>query len=166
MHTRENGQGAARADEGLSLLGGATRYRADYAPEVLETFVNKHPDNDYWVRFRCPEFTSLCPITGQPDFAEIRIAYLPDRRMVESKSLKLYLFSFRNHGDFHEDCVNIIMKDLIRLMDPKYIEVEGIFTPRGGIAIWPYANYGRPGTRYEELAFFRLRGHGLNRADA
>ena len=64
--------------------------------------------------------------------------------MVESKSLKLYLFSFRNHGDFHEDCVNIIMKDLIRLMDPKYIEVKGIFTPRGGIAIHPFANYGDP----------------------
>ena len=166
MKTKEGGQGTARIDEGLSLLGGETCYRADYAPEVLESFANKHPDNDYWVRFRCPEFTSLCPITGQPDFAEIRIAYLPDRRMVESKSLKLYLFSFRNHGDFHEDCVNIIMKDLIRLMDPKYIEVEGIFTPRGGIAIWPYANYGRAGTRDEELASFRLREHGLNRADA
>ncbi|MBS5050506.1 MAG: preQ(1) synthase, partial [Desulfovibrionaceae bacterium] len=96
MKTKEGGQGTARIDEGLSLLGGETCYRVDYAPEVLESFANKHPDNDYWVRFRCPEFTSLCPITGQPDFAEIRIAYLPDRRMVESKSLKLYLFSFRN----------------------------------------------------------------------
>ena len=76
--------------------------------------------------------------------------------MVESKSLKLYLFSFRNHGDFHEDCVNIIMKDLVRLMDPKYIEVTGLFTPRGGISIHPYANYGRPGTRYEEMAAKRL----------
>lgn len=118
-----------RKDE-LTLLGAKTEYRQDYAPEVLESFVNKHPGNDYWVRFNCPEFTSLCPITGQPDFAEIRISYLPDVKMVESKSLKLYLFSFRNHGDFHEDCVNIIMKDLIKLMDPKYIEVTGIFTPR------------------------------------
>ena len=118
-----------RTDEGLKALGSNTRYRDDYAPEVLENFVNKHPGNDYWVRFNCPEFTSLCPITGQPDFAEIRISYIPDVKMVESKSLKLYLFSFRNHGDFHEDCVNIIMKDLIRLMDPKYIEVTGIFTP-------------------------------------
>ena len=114
-----------REDLTLNALGKKTEYRSDYAPEVLETFENKHPDNDYWVRFNCPEFTSLCPITGQPDFAEIRISYLPDRRMVESKSLKLYLFSFRNHGDFHEDCVNIIMKDLIRLMDPKYIEEIG-----------------------------------------
>ena len=117
----------------LSLLGRKTEYKQDYAPEVLEAFDNKHSENDYWVRFNCPEFTSLCPITGQPDFAEIRISYIPDIKMVESKSLKLYLFSFRNHGAFHEDCVNIIMKDLIHLMNPKYIEVTGLFTPRGGI---------------------------------
>ena len=85
----------------LSLLGRKTEYKQDYAPEVLEAFDNKHPENDYWVRFNCPEFTSLCPITGQPDFAEIRISYIPDIKMVESKSLKLYLFSFRNHGAFH-----------------------------------------------------------------
>ena len=141
-----------RKDEGLKALGAKTQYKDDYAPEVLETFTNKHPGNDYWVKFNCPEFTSLCPITGQPDFAEIVIQYIPDERMVESKSLKLYLFSFRNHGDFHEDCVNIIMKDLIRLMDPKYIEVTGLFTPRGGISIHPFANYGRKGTKYEKLA--------------
>ena len=117
-----------RKDEGLHALGSKTKYSMDYDPDVLETFLNKHPDNDYWVQFNCPEFTSLCPITGQPDFAEIRISYIPAERMVESKSLKLYLFSFRNHGDFHEDCVNIIMKDLIRLMQPKYIEVTGYFT--------------------------------------
>lgn len=145
-----------RENEGLRSLGKKTVYRDDYAPEVLETFENRHKDNDYWVRFNCPEFTSLCPITGQPDFAEIRICYIPGDRMVESKSLKLYLFSFRNHGDFHEDCVNTIMKDLVRLMDPKYIEVTGYFTPRGGISIWPYANYGRPGTKYEELALRRM----------
>ncbi len=136
-----------RTDEGLTLLGKKTEYRSDYAPEVLETFENKHPENDYWVPFNCTEFTSLCPITGQPDFAEIKISYLPDSKMVESKSLKLYLFSFRNHGAFHEDCVNIIMKDLIKLMNPKYIEVTGIFLPRGGISIYPYANYGRPGNK-------------------
>lgn len=130
-----------RTDEGLTLLGKKTEYRSDYAPEVLETFENKHPENDYWVQFNCPEFTSLCPITGQPDFAEIKISYLPDSKMVESKSLKLYLFSFRNHGAFHEDCVNIIMKDLVALMDPRYLEVQGIFTPRGGISIHPFANY-------------------------
>ena len=149
-----------RKDENeLHLLGGSTVYKQDYAPEVLEAFTNKHPDNDYWVRFNCPEFTSLCPITGQPDFATIYIDYIPDVKMVESKSLKLYLFSFRNHGAFHEDCVNIIMKDLIRLMNPKYIEVTGIFTPRGGISIYPYCNYGRPGTKYEKLAEQRLFNH-------
>ena len=146
-------------NEQLSLLGNATVYRQDYAPEVLEAFDNKHPENDYWVRFNCPEFTSLCPITGQPDFAEIRIAYIPDCKMVESKSLKLYLFSFRNHGAFHEDCVNIIMKDLIRLMNPKYIEVTGFFLPRGGISIYPYANYGRKGTKYERIAEERMLRH-------
>lgn len=148
--------------QGITLLGNQhTQYKDDYAPEVLETFVNKHPDNDYFVKFNCPEFTSLCPITGQPDFATITISYVPDVRMVESKSLKLYLFSFRNHGDFHEDCVNIIMKDLIKLMDPKYIEVTGLFTPRGGISIYPYANYGRKGTAYEELARTRFAQHSL-----
>ena len=124
-----------------------------------QTFTNKHQDHDYWVTFDCPEFTTLCPITGQPDFATIRIDYIPDTKMVESKSLKLYLFSFRNHGAFHEDCVNVIMKDLIRLMDPKYIEVTGIFTPRGGISIYPYTNYGRKGTKYEKLAQDRLFNH-------
>lgn len=150
-----------RKDEGLKQLGQNTKYSMDYAPEVLESFVNKHPDNDYWVQFNCPEFTSLCPITGQPDFAEIRISYIPDVRMVESKSLKLYLFSFRNHGDFHEDVVNVIMKDLIKLMEPKYIEVWGKFLPRGGISIDPYANYGQPGTKYEELAWHRFAEHDM-----
>lgn len=136
--------------EGVSLLGNKnTHYQYDYDPSVLQTFINKHQDNDYMVTFTCPEFTSLCPKTGQPDFAEIIINYIPDKRMVESKSLKLYLFSFRNHGDFHEDCTNIIMKDLIKLMDPKYIEVKGNFLPRGGISILPFANYAKPGSRYE-----------------
>ncbi|MBO6001864.1 MAG: NADPH-dependent 7-cyano-7-deazaguanine reductase QueF [Mailhella sp.] len=154
---------SGREEEGLRLLGRKTAYRSGYSPDVLETFENRHQENDYWVRFNCPEFTSLCPVTGQPDFAEIRIAYIPDRRMVESKSLKLYLFGFREHGDFHEDCVNVIMKDLIRLMDPRYIEVTGYFTPRGGIAIWPYCNYGRPGTKYEKMAEHRLLEHDLAR---
>ncbi len=143
--------------QGISLLGNQkTQYPSEYAPEILEAFDNKHPDNDYFVKFVCPEFTSLCPMTGQPDFATIYIRYIPHIKMVESKSLKLYLFSFRNHGDFHEDCVNIIMKDLIALMDPKYIEVFGEFTPRGGIAIHPFANYGKAGTEFEALARKRL----------
>jgi 7-cyano-7-deazaguanine reductase len=150
-----------RKKEGLKALGRETGYLNTYAPEVLETFENKHLDNDYWVQFNCPEFTSLCPITGQPDFAEIKIMYIPAKRMVESKSLKLYLFSFRNNGDFHEDCVNIIMKDLVKLMEPKYIEVVGLFTPRGGISIYPYANYGQPGTKYEQMAERRMLNHQI-----
>ena len=123
---------------------------------MLETFENKHQGNDYWVQFNCPEFTSLCPITGQPDFAEIKIMYIPAERMVESKSLKLYLFSFRNNGDFHEDCVNVIKDDLVRLLDPKYLEVEGIFTPRGGIAIYPFAVHAGRGSGFESFARERL----------
>jgi 7-cyano-7-deazaguanine reductase len=146
--------------DNLILLGKKADYKMEYTPQVLETFINKHPENDYWVHFECPEFTSLCPITGQPDFATIRIAYIPAEKMVESKSLKFYLFSFRNHGAFHEDCVNIIMKDLIALMDPKYIEVTGIFTPRGGISLYPYSNYGKKGTQYEEMAQYRLMNNG------
>ncbi len=151
-----------REDEGLKLLGNKNvKYSFDYDPNVLETFKNKHPENDYFVKFNCPEFTSLCPITSQPDFATIYISYIPGELMVESKSLKLYLFSFRNHGDFHEDCVNIIMKDLINLMHPKYIEVWGKFMPRGGISIDPYCNYGMPNTKFEKMAFDRLVWHDM-----
>ncbi len=127
--------------QGVTLLGNqGVSYPADYNPTLLETFVNKHQDHDYVVRLDCPEFTTLCPKTGQPDFGHIIIRYIPDVRMVESKSLKLYLFSFRNHGDFHEDVVNIILEDLWRLMEPRYLEVEGRFMPRGGISIHPFAN--------------------------
>ncbi|WP_226567048.1 preQ(1) synthase [Bacillus stratosphericus] len=148
--------------EGVTLLGNqGTNYLFEYAPQVLETFPNKHTSRDYFVKFNCPEFTSLCPQTGQPDFATIYISYIPNEIMVESKSLKLYLFSFRNHGDFHEDCMNIIMNDLIELMDPRYIEVWGKFTPRGGISIDPYTNYGKPGTKYEEMASYRMMNHDM-----
>ncbi|AIZ59923.1 preQ(1) synthase [Bacillus safensis] len=148
--------------EGVTLLGNqGTNYLFDYAPHVLETFPNKHTNRDYFVKFNCPEFTSLCPQTGQPDFATVYISYIPNEIMVESKSLKLYLFSFRNHGDFHEDCMNIIMNDLIELMDPRYIEVWGKFTPRGGISIDPYTNYGKPGTKYEEMASYRMMNHDM-----
>lgn len=146
----------------LPLLGHqGTTYSFTYNPHLLEVFDNKHPDRDYFVKFNCPEFTSLCPKTGQPDFATIYISYIPDKKCVESKSLKLYLFSFRNHGDFHEDCVNIIMNDLIKVMEPRYIEVWGKFTPRGGISIDPYCNWGRPGTKYEKMAEYRLLNHDL-----
>lgn len=146
----------------LTLLGNQqVKYPTQYAPEVLEAVDSLHIERDYFVKFNCPEFTSLCPITQQPDFATIYISYIPDKKLVESKSLKLYLFSFRNHGDFHEDCVNIIMNDLIQLLDPRYIEVWGKFTPRGGISIDPWCNYGRPETKYEKIADYRLMNHDL-----
>lgn len=137
----------------VSLLGNQnTKYSYEYDPDVLETFINKHPENDYVVTFDAYEFTSTCPKTGQPDFAKIIISYIPNMNMIESKSLKLYLFSFRNTGDFHEDCVNKIMKDLIKIMDPKYIEVRGIFSPRGGISIFPMANWANPKFDYQDFA--------------
>jgi len=148
--------------DGLTLLGNqGVAYAFDYAPELLEAFENRKPDRDYFVKFNCPEFTTLCPMTNQPDFATIYISYIPDKKMVESKSLKLYLFSYRNHGGFHEDSVNTIMDDLIRLMEPRYIEVWGKFTPRGGISIDPYCNYGKPGTKFEKMAENRLMQHDL-----
>lgn len=151
-----------RERENLTKLGsGKTEYITKYDPSLLEAISNHHPDNDYFVKFNCPEFTSLCPITGQPDFATLYISFVPDKKLVESKSLKLYLFSFRDHGDFHEDVVNTVMKDLIKLLDPKYIEVLGKFLPRGGLSIDPYANYGKPGTRWEEAAWERLKNHDL-----
>ena len=148
--------------EGLTLLGNQnTNYLFEYAPEVLEAVPNLHTGRDFFVKFNCPEFTSLCPMTGQPDFATMYLSFIPDELLVESKSLKLYLFSFRNHGDFHEDCVNIIMNDLIQLINPRYIEVWGKFTPRGGLSIDPWCNYGRPGTKYEKMAEHRLLNHDM-----
>ena len=144
------------AHEELTLLGSRVGIPTDYDPSVLESFENAHPDRDYLVTLRCPEFTTLCPITGQPDFATMIINYIPDKRMVESKSLKLYLFGFRNHGDFHEDVTNVILNDLVELMRPKYIEVKGLFVPRGGIAIHPFANWANPDFGYGEKAAARL----------
>ncbi len=118
-----------------------TDYPNQYSPKILEAFSNKNPTQNAWTSFICTEFTSLCPKTGQPDFAKIFINYIADKKMVESKSLKLYLFSFRNHGDFHEDCVQKICNDLVELIKPHYIEVMGEFTPRGGIAIFPLASH-------------------------
>ena len=142
--------------EGVTLLGDKkTVYPTDYSPAVLETFVNKHQEEDYLVTLNCPEFTSLCPKTGQPDFAKIIINYIPNERMVESKSLKLYLFSFRNHGDFHEDVVNVIYDDLVKLLKPKYMEVYGKFAARGGITIDPFVN-GGAGAKYKALAAKRF----------
>jgi 7-cyano-7-deazaguanine reductase len=120
-----------------SLGSGQTAYRDTYHPEVLEIFPNKFPQQDYQVELVCPEFTALCPMTGQPDFGVITIRYSPNQFLVESKSLKLYLFSFRSTGSFHEDCINKIARDLFDLMQPKWLEVHGQFNPRGGISINP-----------------------------
>ncbi|MCS6838888.1 MAG: preQ(1) synthase [Bdellovibrionaceae bacterium] len=138
-------------------LGRPTRYDLkNYNPNLLEAITNQHPQKIAWHSFICHEFTSLCPKTGQPDFAKIYINYIPHRLLVESKSLKLYLFSFRNHGDFHEDCVQKICNDLENLIRPRYLEVIGEFTPRGGIAIFPYTQAYAPEKPWKELAQHRL----------
>ncbi|MBC7712594.1 MAG: preQ(1) synthase [Rhizobacter sp.] len=133
-----------------------TDYPNTYAPQVLEAFDNKNPGKVAWTTFICTEFTSLCPKTGQPDFAKIFINYIADKKMVESKSLKLYLFSFRNHGDFHEDCVQKICDDLTKLMKPQYLEVIGEFTPRGGISIFPFASYSSSYKKFVQIKEQRL----------
>ena len=139
----------------LKILGNTVSAPKDYDPSVLESFPNRHPGRDYWVTFTAPEFTTLCPKTGQPDFATLTIRYIPAKRLVESKSLKLYLFGFRNHGDFHEDVVNVIYDDLVTLLKPKYMEVYGKFAARGGITIDPFVN-GGAGAKYKQLAAKRF----------
>ena len=137
--------------EKLSVLGKTVRVPMEYNLALLDTFANQHPERDYWVTFTAPEFTTLCPKTGQPDFATVTIRYIPSKKMVESKSLKLYLFGFRNRGDFHEDVINIIYNDLFKLMKPKYMEVYGKFAARGGISIDPFVN-GAGDAKYKALA--------------
>ena len=145
----------------LAALGKTVAAPNDYDPAVLDAVANRHPGRDYWVTFTAPEFTTLCPKTGQPDFATLTIRYIPARRLVESKSLKLYLFGFRNHGDFHEDVVTVIYDDLARLLKPKYLEVYGKFAARGGITIDPFVN-GGTGAKYKALAARRFETwHGV-----
>lgn len=120
--------------EGLSLLKkGEMNYPQSPDASILETFKNSNPQRNYWIQFETDEFTSLCPITGQPDFARITIEYIPDQLCVESKSLKLFLFSFRNEGSFYEDVTNRIYTDLFELLKPRHLIVVGDFTARGGI---------------------------------
>ena len=141
--------------DNLKTLGKTTKASTDYDPSMLDAFANKHPERDYWVTFTAPEFTTLCPKTGQPDFATLTIRYIPNKKLVESKSLKLYLFGFRNHGDFHEDVINVIYNDLVKLLAPKYMEVYGKFAARGGISIDPFVN-GGVGAKYKKLAEARF----------
>jgi 7-cyano-7-deazaguanine reductase len=115
----------------LTLLGqGKTEPR-----RALETFPNRHPNRDYVVELKTEEFTCVCPMTGQPDFAHLTIRYIPDQRIVESKSLKLYFWSFRNEGVFHEHVTNVILDDLVAALEPRWCEVVAGFWARGGIAI-------------------------------
>ncbi len=122
--------------KGLTLLKkNEKKYPTSPNKAKLETFKNSHPKRDYWIEFDCPEFTSICPITGQPDFGYISIQYIPDKLCLESKSLKLYMFAFRNHGAFHEEVVNRILDDLVKAISPREAIVLGEFNPRGGISI-------------------------------
>src|SRR5689334_13860490 len=119
----------------------ATQRKGTRPQKSVETFPNPKPERDYEIRFECPEFTCLCPMTGQPDFATLRISYVPDRTCVELKSLKLYLWSFRDEGHFHEAVTNRILDDLVALLEPKRIAVEGDFLVRGGIHTVVEASY-------------------------
>ena len=124
------------ADNGLTILGHPAK-----PSRKLETFPNRHPDRDYAVTLETDEFTCVCPVTGQPDFASLTIEYVPDRKIVESKSLKLYLESFRNEGTFHEHVTNTILDDLVKALAPRWCVVRGEFAARGGIAITVEAEY-------------------------
>ncbi len=123
--------------EGLTILGGES-----LPSKNLEVFPNHHPDRNYVVTLTCDEFTCLCPQTGQPDFASISIEYVPDRKIVESKSLKLYFWSFRNEGVFHEHVANMILDDLVKALEPRWCRVIADFGIRGGISISVDAEYG------------------------
>ena len=129
---------------GLSMLGSHTETAANPEAAVLEKVPSGHAGIDYVVRFTAPEFTSLCPMTGQPDFAHIVIDYVPNEWLVESKSLKLFLHSFRNHGAFHEDCSIYIARRLVELLDPKWLRIGAYWYPRGGIPIDVFWQTGKP----------------------
>lgn len=125
----------------LAASKGTTNYPDQYSADILESFDNQFPDSSYMVTLNCPEFTTVCEITGQPDFGKIIINYIPDAKLVESKSLKLYMFGFRNAHFFHEHAVCTIGLDLVKLLNPHYLEVQGFFLPRGGISIDPFYSY-------------------------
>ena len=127
----------------LSLLGKPAKMPASPEETVLERVPNPHPDTDYVARFTVPEFTSICPVTGQPDFAQLVIDYVPGKWLVESKSLKLYLTSFRNHGAFHEDCTVAIGKRIVKLLGPRWLRIGGYWYPRGGIPIDVFWQHGK-----------------------
>lgn len=119
----------------LSMLGSSVKTPQKPEDAVLEKVKNPHPHELYVVRFTCPEFTSICPITSQPDFAHIVIDYVPNKHIIESKALKLFMHSFRNHGAFHEDCTVYIGKRIFTEIQPRFLRIGGYFYPRGGIPI-------------------------------
>lgn len=129
---------------GLNTLGSEVRGYASPEEAVLERVPNPHPDIHYLARFTAPEFTSICPVTGQPDFAHLVIDYVPGPWLVESKSLKLYLTSFRNHGAFHEDCTIAVARRLVELLEPVWLRIGGYWYPRGGIPIDVFWQTGAP----------------------
>jgi 7-cyano-7-deazaguanine reductase len=134
----------AAASAPLKHLGQPTRVPDHPDAAILERVPNPHPDANFVGRFTAPEFTSICPVTGQPDFAHLVIDIAPDRWLVESKSLKLYLFGFRNHGAFHEDCTVRIGKDIAALLKPRWLRIGGYWFPRGGIPIDVFWQTGKP----------------------
>lgn len=131
-------------DKGLTQLGQPVALPESPAAAHLERVANPHPGSTYLVRFAAPEFTTLCPITGQPDFAHLVIDYVPDRWLVESKSLKLYLGAFRNHRAFHEDCTLAIAKRLVEALAPAWLRIGGYWYPRGGMPIDVFYQTGAP----------------------
>ena len=150
---------ANNGTEGLKLLGRSeTHYPTKPSADILETFPNRYPQRDYWIRFDCAEFTSVCPVTGQPDFAKIRIEYIPDERCVETKSLKFYLASFRNTASFNEEISNRILEDLVTACAPRRAMVHGEFAARGGISVTVDAAH--PDTALPPRGSARLNGHG------
>ena len=146
----------------LNLLGAKSAVAQSPEEAFIETIKNPHPDADYVVRFTCPEFTSLCPVTGQPDFAHLVIDYVPNKLLIESKALKLYLFSFRNHGAFHEDCTVAIAKRLIKEAKPKWLRIGGYWYPRGGIPIDVFFEQGTlpDGVKVPDAGVAPYRGRG------
>lgn len=143
-------------------LGAQSALPASPEEAVLDKVPNPHPDTNYVARFTCPEFTSLCPVTGQPDFAHLVIDYVPDLHLVESKSLKLYLASFRNHGAFHEDCTVAVGKRLVELLAPRFLRIAGYWYPRGGIPIDVFWQTGTlpEGTWLPDTGVAPYRGRG------
>lgn len=162
MATKKDETAGKKATDGLTQLGAGVAIPESPEAAVLETAPNPHPGTLYAARFAAPEFTSLCPITGQPDFAHLVIDYAPAERIIESKSFKLFLTSFRNHGAFHEDCTIMIAKRLVEAAAPQWLRIAGYWYPRGGIPIDIFYQTGAPpeGLWLPESGVAPYRGRG------